>query len=79
MELKIEQAIKDYNEIHRKHSEPRMTKKRLGMLAMPERNIANAESLLFRLTKGRVDKIEIELVPKICESLKIDANYLFNI
>jgi len=74
-ELRLKTAIKKHNS----RSGKNITQKELGVLLFPDSTEATQIVRMSNLCSGKIKRIEINMVRIICETLNVDANYLFNI
>lgn len=73
MKVRLDAGISYFNDFIKHKNEAKKTKKSLAL------EIDRTENYVSRLSNGKTPVIDIETIPKICKSLGIDANFLFNI
>ncbi len=77
--FRLNSAISRYNEKFRGDDEPKMTQRRLGKIVLPGKSEKNSENYMYRLANGKTPTVNVDVVKEICDSLQVDANYLFGI
>lgn len=73
--LRIREAIKKHNKRRGKN----ITQKELGAILFPDSTEPTQIVNINNLCSGKTKRIEIGMVSIICDTLGVDANYLFNI
>jgi len=73
--LKLKEAIKKHNSRRGRN----ITQKELGAILFPYSTEPTQIININNLCSGKTKRINIEMVSIICDTLGVDANYLFNI
>lgn len=75
--MRINKAIEHYND-NRKKGTPKMNKRKLVSAAMPHMRLETGEQTLWHWNEGnKYNKLTRDIVYKICKTLNVDANFLF--
>ena len=73
--LKLKDALKKHNSRRGK----RITQRELGAILWPNSTKPTQIVNINNLCSGKTKRIDISMVSIICDTLRVDANYLFNI
>jgi len=73
--LRIKEAIQKHNS----RRNMRLTQNELARLLWPYSKPGTQKVNMSNLVTGRVSTIKLEMIPIICDTCGVDANFLFNI